>query len=227
MLVCFAVKQEADVLRPWAGKLRRVRVLLTGIGRTNAERAINAELARQAPGLVLSSGFAGGLDPAMPSGTVLVEADPGFPLTPALQAAGARPGRFHCADRIIVSALEKQALGGETGAQAVEMESAVIRAACRARGVPSATVRVISDAAGEDLPLDFGTLMTPDQRLDWTRLVWALVRSPGKVSALLSFRKRLRVAQQRLATVLGQALGNCALAHSSTAAGSGATGKLF
>ena len=225
ILVCFAVTQEADVLRPLAAKLPHVRLLLTGVGRTNATQAIHAELARQAPGLVLSSGFAGGLDSALPTGTVLIEADPGFPLTPSLQAAGALAGRFYSSDRIIVSAREKQALGRETGAQAVEMESAVIRAACRARGLPSATVRVISDAADEDLPLDFGAFITPDQRLDHLRLVWALARSPGRVSALWSFRKRLRVAQQRLAAVLGSALGNCAPANCSTAAGSGATGK--
>jgi hypothetical protein len=63
-------------------------------------------------------------------------------------------------------------------------------------------VRVISDAASEDLPLDFGALMTPDQRIDFLRLAGALLRSPGKVPALIRFSRSLSQSAGNLARVL-------------------------
>ena len=51
----------------------------------------------------------------------------------------------------------------ETGADAVEMESEVIRAMSVGKRASSASpCASISDAAHEDLPLDFNALMTPE-----------------------------------------------------------------
>jgi xanthine/CO dehydrogenase XdhC/CoxF family maturation factor/YHS domain-containing protein len=133
------------------GRLEEMEILITGMGRDNAERKLHSALKRAPYQLVLSCGFAGGLNPYLTVGTVVFSSDEDAGLTPALLAAGACPVSFHSADRVATTVAEKQALWKETGADAVEMESQIIRAICRAHEIPSATIRVISDAAHEDL----------------------------------------------------------------------------
>ena len=121
-----------------------------------------------------------------------------------LSATGAKPAKFFCADRIATTVAEKKKLRAETGADAVEMESAAIHAVCRERGIPCATIRVISDTASEDLPLDFNALAKPDMGLDYGKLAWAIARSPGKIGALLKLRKKTKCAAEQLADILGK-----------------------
>lgn len=182
------------------------RVLITGIGSRNAEKSVRAALAVEKPGRVLSCGFAGGLDPALATGTVLYSADSATGLDAALLKAGARSGKFHCADKVVSKAEEKKALRASTGADAVEMESQVIRAVCREQGVPAATVRVILDTASEDLPLDFNLLMNADQQMSYGKLALALAKAPRRISALLKLQKESARAAEALAEVLAKVI---------------------
>jgi adenosylhomocysteine nucleosidase len=200
-LITFAIEEEARPFR----RLKRIpfsQVLITGMGPRNAEQALRQSLTGPLPARVLTCGFAGGLNPDFPLGTVMFSADEDFDLTPALVTAGARPARFHHADRVLVTAAEKRALRQMTGADAVDMESGVIRAICKERGLPSATVRVISDAADDDLPLDFNLLMDADARLRYDRLVVELLKSPRRIRELIKMAFRTRRASGELTSVL-------------------------
>src|SRR5438552_2433715 len=221
LLVTFAVKEESRPFQNLTGPRSDLRVLLTGIGKRNAEKTVRHALAEQSPKLVLTCGFAGGLNPDLTTGTVVFSVDeervgtvnpapppPGegsrlsdargqFPswegsgvgleaqkfvtkpdrLASVLLATGAHPARFHCVERVVTTATEKRALRQQTGADAVEMESGVIRLLCLEREIPSATVRVISDAAREELPLDFNLLMDGRQNLNYGKLALALLKS--------------------------------------------------
>ena len=86
------------------------------------------------------------------------------------------------------------------------MESEAIQTLCRARGIPCATVRVISDTANEDLPLDFNQLAKADLSLNYSKLALAIVKSPGKIPALLRLQKHSKLAAERLAGVLVQVI---------------------
>jgi adenosylhomocysteine nucleosidase len=244
VLVCFPLKEEAAPFRKIAANKPGTAILLTGIGRQNAERSLRVSLAAQSAELVLSCGFAGGLNPDLKLGDVVFELanapsiqslspsggqsaaagqgeglcqDGGVQkldeqleptdvgchnLKEKLLAVGARPAKFFCADEVATTAADKQKLHRETGADAVEMESAAIHAVCVKHGVPCATVRVISDPADADLPLDFNALARPDKSLDYSKLLLAIAKSPGKIGALMKLQKQTQFAAERLAQVL-------------------------
>ena len=204
-LICFALREEAAAISWKTGFWRGHKVLLTGIGKKNAERTVRESLAGQISKRVLTCGFAGGLDPALKIGDVVFATDDAI-LNEKLSAAGAKPAKIHCADRVAVTVAEKQDLRKKTGADAVEMESGVIQSICRERGIPCATVRVISDTANDDLPLDFNALSKPDQSLDFGKLAFTLVKQPGKIPALMRLQKNCQLAAQRLAEVLDKAV---------------------
>lgn len=225
-LACFALKEEAAPFRKIAAGRPDVSILITGIGRQNAEKSVREFLATNSPKLVLTCGFAGGLNPGLKLGEVVFETsfpsssrresaqtEIGNQLEPThvgcyeqLVAAGAKPAKFFCADRITTTVGEKKKLRAETGADAVELESGAIHAICRERGIPCATVRVISDTANEDLPLDFNRLSKPDMNLDYGKLAWAIAKSPGKIGALRRLQQNCQSAANQLAAVLAKIL---------------------
>ena len=200
-LVCFAVKEEAGAFQRLARGKIGVSTMVTGMGRRNAETAIRDFLAACPTEVVFTCGFAGGLHPDLAPGAV-VFATADAELADKLQAAGAKPATFHCATTVAVTAADKQQLRATTGADVVEMESEAIQTVCRERGIPCATIRVISDTARENLPLDFNQLYRPDMSLDFGKLLWTIVRSPGKISGLLRLQKRCQFAAGELAAVL-------------------------
>jgi adenosylhomocysteine nucleosidase len=202
-LVCFALKEEAAPFRKIAAGKSGVSILITGIGRQNAEKSLREFLATHSPELVLTCGFAGGLNPDLKLGEIIFELSTlNSQLSTRLLASGAKPAKIFCADRIATTVAEKKKLRAETGADAVEMESAAIHAVCRERGIPCATVRVISDTANEDLPLDFNALSKPDKNLDFGKLFLAIAKSPGKIGALMQLQRKTKFAAEQLAGVL-------------------------
>ena len=209
MLICFVLKEEAAPFRKMAAE-SGISIFITGIGRQNAEKSVRELLATNSPELVLTCGFAGGLNPDLKLGEVVFELsdleirNPQSAIHNRLLAAGAKPAKFFCADRIVTTVAEKVELRRTTGADAVEMESAVIHAACRERGIPCVTVRVISDTANEDLALDFNALAKSDKNLDFGKLFLAVAKSPGKIGELIQLQKKTNFAAEQLAGVLAK-----------------------
>ena len=207
VLVCFAVKEEAKhFLALRSADRERIKVVITGMGRANAALSFGMALLDHHPAMVVTAGFAGGLNPKLAAGQVVFDAETKTGLERRLKGAGAVAGEFHCAGQVAVSAAEKAELRKSTKADAVEMESGTIRKLCQMANIPSATVRVISDAANEDLPLNFNALMTADQRISYARLVWAVAKSPRKIPDLMRFQKRADAAARKLAEVLWESL---------------------
>ena len=200
-LVCFALQEEAAPFQNIAADRPGIHILTTGVGRANAEKSLRGFLAGNSTKHVFTCGFAGGLNPELPLGAVIFDTDDA-PLSKELAATGVKPAKFFCADRVAITVAEKKHLRAETGADAVEMESGAIQAICGELGIPCATVRVITDTANEDLPLDFNQLAKADLSVDYGKLALALAQAPGRIPALVRLRKNTNLAAQRLAAVL-------------------------
>lgn len=200
VLVCFAVREEAQFFT--APSRPATDVLITGIGVRNASRALSDYLSSHQPQLVLTCGFAGGLNPTHRLGQVLFDAANGAGFEENVASSGALPGRFVHSERVVVTAGEKATLFNATGADAVEMESSAIVAACRERKIPVLVIRGISDGAAEDLPMDFNRFSRPDGSLSIPRLLLGVARSPGVIRGLMRFRSRLNQASKSLGATL-------------------------
>jgi adenosylhomocysteine nucleosidase len=203
-LVCFAVKEEAKFFLPDHSRCGPIQIWVTGIGRRNAAESIREAVAAVQPECVLTCGFAGGLNPKLALGTVLFDQDFDAGVADALTEMGAISARFHCSRRVAISTEEKRALWQSTGADAVEMESSVIRTLCREWRIPSATIRVISDTASDDLPVDFNTMMTSDDRIHYGKLALAILASPRRISQLIAFQRQTLTAARELGRVLNE-----------------------
>jgi adenosylhomocysteine nucleosidase len=206
--VCFALSEEAG---PFQKRCGDIPVFFTGIGKANAEKAAREYLKRNAPAVLLTCGFAGGLDPGLNVGDVIFETANGDgekdgSVRAKLIAAGAKPAKIFCADKIASTVAEKKKLRDETGADAAEMESGAVQSICREHGIPCVTVRVISDTADEDLPLDFNEFLTPDKKLDMGKLMLSVAKKPWKMGALMDLQKKTKLAAERLGEVLAKTI---------------------
>ncbi|OIO10552.1 MAG: hypothetical protein AUJ52_04015 [Elusimicrobia bacterium CG1_02_63_36] len=134
-----------------------LEVLETGIGPAKAREALDAWRGRAS--VVVSSGFAGALQPGIFCGDILFD-----PLeSPVALAQGAREtaeelgiplhmGRIQSVDRVLESPDDKRRLAAQVRAAAVDMETAAVRDWARSRGVTPLGVRVILDGLDDRLP---------------------------------------------------------------------------
>lgn len=204
VLICFAGRTESRFFRR---RRPDVSVLHTGIGRRNAKAALEDCLARRRPELIITSGFAGGLNPELCVHSLLFEKSGEHPLFGGLSDLPFREGGFCCRDRIVVTAEEKRLLWRIGGWDAVEMESAGIHEIARSRRIPCLTFRAISDEAHESLPLDFNRLLTSRMKVDLAKLCGDLCWNPGRLLAFVRFYGSVVQTSQVLAGALCRLLG--------------------
>ena len=207
-LVCFAVDNEAGPFRLLAKDFSHVQILVTGMGSENAQKSISLALNTIKPDLVITSGFAGGLDPELMPETNVYFAPTDFPLTRRFIKAGAQAATIASVPKVICFSNEKHALWKKTGIQVTDMESDAIHQVCQSFHVPCATLRVISDAANEDLPLDFNQVMDQNHQISIPRLFLALIKYPHSLPRLIRFHRRIQSAAKKLGCCLHSILSN-------------------
>jgi hopanoid-associated phosphorylase len=159
---------------------------------------------------VLSFGIAGGLDPALAPGDLVVAtrvrgpggawpADMGWAAALA-RATGARLGTLAGAAQVVADPQAKRQLHAATGgALAVDLESEAAAAFAASRRLPFAALRAVADTAAESVPRAAAGGLTADGRPAAWRVALSLLRRPKDLPALLAVAKRTRVALSALA----------------------------
>ena len=167
----------------WARLGDRPSLLVAhGAGCDNAAEAVEVALGQFQAAALVSTGWAGGLDPGLSVGDVFT-ADAVARLNPPVEypvnlpdvyTQSVRRGRLVTVDRVISSVGDKAALFA-TGAAAVDMEAAAVAAEAARRGLPFFCVRAISDAAGTSFEMDFNRC----RRADGTFSGWKVLAQAG------------------------------------------------
>lgn len=129
----------------------RVALICGGIGADAARRAGEAAIALYDPGLVLSVGFAGALDPKLKAGALFAPATVVDLGDGSRVEAGAGDGVL-VSFAVIAGTEQKARLAKAYGAQAVDMEAAAVARAAQAHGIAFSALKAISDDAGFVMP---------------------------------------------------------------------------
>ena len=200
---------------------RELLLAKTGVGPDNAEAAAS-RLFEEAPvTAAFSLGLAGGLSPQLQTGDLIVgdrvilrrgSGLESFPCDSGLQEAAMtvirRFDSRHClgpiltVDRIVLTAKEKYQLAAESGAMAVDMESAAIASAASACSIPFLAIRGVLDPVHEDLAIGFDQFLDTEGEPSLPRLMRYLITHPFTLPYLVGLGLRTRAVCARLGLLL-------------------------
>ena len=189
----------------------QITVLLTGMGAENTRKAMQS-VSWEDHDVVISTGLAGALDPSLKieeivvaratrvvGGRSSVESD--CALRELAAAAGAwAVDVILTSETIVATAAEKEELNAS--GSAVEMESSYVLESAAKHQVPAVAVRSISDAADEDLPIDFARIADSRGHVKVGGLLKELAIHPHKLASLVRFGQQSRASSVALADFL-------------------------
>jgi len=180
-----------------------------------AAEAATRVLVESGVSALMTFGMAGGLDPALKAGSVvlpceLIAADgTRFLASRSWRervAAAVSPlravteGNLLTSARAIDTPTEKTAAFRATGAAAVDMESAAVAAVACHHNLPFIAVRVIVDTAADELPRAVVNASRAG-KVNIGRLIAGLVVAPGEIAALIRLAQRYRIAMRSLRVI--------------------------
>jgi adenosylhomocysteine nucleosidase len=207
--IAFALEYESASFRARHDPRLRVGVWLLGEMGVGAAASLAKKLDDSAPALLISAGFAGGLQPGLKVGTLVLgenHSDPHIVSKLSLDQ-GWHVGGVSTAEAILERAKDKRFLGMRTGCLAGDLETAHLANVCFERGIPMLSVRCISDAMEDELPVPANTLLNPKTgRPDPIALFRYLISHPSSVAGFNKLLKNSKTAQDRLAKGLEEIL---------------------
>lgn len=155
----------------------------------------------------MSFGLAGGLDPALAPGAILV------PPAVTLDAnrwdadaalmewlGGPTAGSIHGGGHIVATAAAKAALHASTGAVAVDLESAAVARAALQHALPFAVLRAVCDPASRDLPHAALVALDGAGTIRGWRVASAVLSRPWEIPALIGLARDAARGRRALVT---------------------------
>jgi adenosylhomocysteine nucleosidase len=200
--------------RRWIPRDRSLLVEQCGMGAARAEAGARKLLSSGADALV-SWGSAGGLEPSLEPGTVVIPdrvlVAPGMALDTdhewSAQLRATAAGKVRVLDspllhieHAVANPADKGRLFSESSAAAADMESGVVGRVARGANVPWIAVRVVLDAAGTALPPLAMSAVRDDGRLD-PLFLWRLATTPRQWAAFLALARANRLAGRAMMAI--------------------------
>ena len=180
--------------------------VIVGAGNPHRTAMLVAAAARQAKCLV-SFGVAGGLAPHLSPGDVILSTEVGGEdrrwrpeprfheeMTALAPRIGAIAGSVLGAGDILATEEGKRRAWHETGALAVDLESAIVARAAEAVGIPFLVLRTIADPARRALPPAALIPLAADGTPALCRVVAEVLRRPRQIAALFGLARETRLA---------------------------------
>ena len=186
---------------------REIVVAHTGVGAASAARQIERLLSHYRPRILISTGFAGGLEPRLRIADIVV----GWNFSDAkllAKARGLQGSSIFCGSltsqlSTVETPSAKRALACETGALAVDMETQTVFDACGRAGIPMLSIRAISDTAEQSLPVPFGIWFDADKQQPRAfALVRHLIQNPALIPDFCRFVSGITSARQSLTSYI-------------------------
>jgi adenosylhomocysteine nucleosidase len=219
-----ALAAESRVLGPATRRAHSLASLadgtllsVSGMGRAAAGEGARRLVEAGARALV-SFGLAGGLDPALVAGTLVLPSQvvspdgrrfvtsPEWCATLRAALAASQPvcaGTLLTCDTPIGCAADKARAFRDTGAAAVDMESLAVAEVASGRQLPFVAVRAIVDTADDALPAVVLEAAADGGALRIGQLLGSLARTPADFPRLVRLAHAYRAARRTLALVAG------------------------
>lgn len=176
-----------------------------GGGTPSGAKVAAQTLVDQGAEALLSFGLAGGLQPGLRPGTILIPsavitATARYDCDPVLLSflGGATLGALWAGEVIAASRLEKSELYQRYQASAVDLESGAVAEAATQHALPFAVLRAVTDPAERTLPPAALVALKADGSLDLMRLLRALVARPGQIPDLILVGQDAKAARKAL-----------------------------
>ena len=239
--VFFALSQEVASLKSHINILKKIRythaifyqaefcgfpitLVQAGVGK-NVSEIIHQLSKYFRIQLMISSGFAGSVNPQVGVGDLIIgkhvlaslrevseeeiRIDSTLPCDAsvvelAVKLCSTNSLRFHCGDILSVDKIIRQSslkrhIGKQTSAIAVDMESFAIAERANAMGIPFVIVRAISDGMDEDMEIG-ENMVTKGGGVNISATARYLLNKPHRIPYLNRLRKQTRLATNTLST---------------------------
>ncbi len=209
---------RADV---WKGSWEETPIVLvrTGVGKDCASHALQKVLKLVNPSLILSIGYAGGLDPELNVGDIVI-ADRVLEDTHSDKGIGYTIGKLSCIESLTppdgvtihrgplvtvvkpaANAESKLELGTRHGAIAVDMETSVLIAHATAENISFLSVRAISDTVDQSL-VDVDPFIDENGEVSTLKAGWYVATHPQTIPHLISLRQQSQKATKNMTDFL-------------------------